>query len=198
MSKVLVSTPTEYKNSCNDVWQTVKDRVVAGNSGNGAYRYVALFKLNPIEIKASDIIKITLYFYRPETITYNSGGFNVACSSSETTEGSVLSTGVFIMPSTGYGWKSFDVSALKESIASFSSPWYLVCGNQVLGTANTSCPIMVSENKPYLEIEYKDGGSKIYLASGGTLVPYALYHAENGVLVPYDIYRAENGTLVKY
>ena len=198
MSKSLTSTATacRYYNvyNGNGSWYTGGSTVDIYNNTSYAQKNIAQWTMNPTGLGAGSIEKITLYI---EGYAVNSSDANliVGCSSERSDYASVTSPGVKITLSAGNGVKVIDVSGLKSYITEFKSTWYLLIGFP--DTVNGSIAVAGTKNMLYLEIEYSDG-SKIYLASTGTLIPYTLYRAENGSLVPYNIYRAENGSLVKY
>lgn len=199
MSKVLKSTATaiRYCNLYNGniLWYTGVSTVSIYNLKSLGQRNIAQWTMAPTGLGAGSIEKITLYIYRQAVSSSSNPTVYVGCSSNRSDYNSVRSAGVPVTMSSGSGWKAIDVSGLKNYIAAFASTWYLLMGD----TEDEVDMFDVSgtDNMLYLEIQYSDG-SKIYLASGNTLIPYKLYRAENGVLVPYDIYRGENGSLVKY
>lgn len=195
MSKVLKSTATSCRYNSGGSWASGANGMYIGNNSDGSTVNVGQWTMSSTGLSASDISKITLYVYRSAVEATSSVNLYAGCSSSSSDYLEWQSTGVPITMSSGYGWKSFDVSGLKSYIGSYKSTWYLLIGNPK--TNKTWCHVAGSDYMLYLEIEYSDG-SKIYLASGNTLIPYELYRAENGSLVKYNIYRGENGTLVKY
>lgn len=199
MSKVLTSTATAVRycrvDNGSPTWYTPGSTVSVSGVNDYGVMTIGQWAMNPTGLKASSIKKITLYIYVDNRSSLLTTKPYVGCSSVKSNYNSVTATGVKIEVPYVVGWQSFDVTRLKNYIASFDSTWYLLLGADDETTAILT--VSGTSNMLYLEIEYSDG-SKIYLASGGSLIPYTLYRAENGSLVPYDIYRAENGSLVKY
>lgn len=195
MGEVITCTSTRCRQgTMSSSWSSnwTRDPVQVG----GATAYVGEWEMSAPELDGKSISKITLNVYKSDTTSRTSTQY-VTCSAVAGEKDTLVSSGEMITLSTDSGWMAVDVSGLAKSIESYTTTWYLVIGNP--STSSTEAVIRGYDSgyMLYLEMELSDG-SKIYLASGNTLIPYKLYRAENGVLVPYDIYRGENGTLVKY
>lgn len=148
-------------------------------------------------IESGEIKSIKMYIYRNSANSGTAHTYYVGCSNNQTDSASVLSTGITFNLSSGEGWKSADITDIREYVKDYTEDWYLLIGNP--NTTGTYAEVAGygSGKMLYLEVEFSNG-SKIYLASNGALVPYKLYRAENGALVQYDIYHGENGSLIKY
>lgn len=174
-----------------------KNPIYIGTNSAGTYKYIGQWLMTGLAPDKGEIKSITLYIYRNSNNSSYARDYYVGCSIDQTDYASVLSTGEMVSMSAGEGWKSLDITGLKDYIANYTSDWYLLIGNP--NTKGTYAEIAGygTSYMPYLIVEYADG-STIYLATGDGLVQHQLYRAENGTLVRYDLYHAENGSLVRY
>lgn len=197
MSNVVNYTATgcRYVNGSSWASSYQKNPVYIGTNSAGTYKYIGQWVMPGIDASLGEIKSVMLHLYRNSTTGAREQ--YVGCSLSSSDSASVLSTGILIQLSAGEGWKSIDISGIAEYISEYSSTWYLLLGNPNDKGTYAEVAGYGSGKMLYLEITFSNG-SKIYLASGGSLVAYQLYRAENGALVRYDPYRAENGALVKY
>lgn len=197
MGNVITCTSTKcrYAQSGNWADSDTKNPIYIGTNSAGTYKYIGQWLMPAIG--SGTIKSVTLHIYRNSNSSSSARDYYIGCSSSSTDSASVLSTGVTFSLSAGEGWKVVDVSGIGEYIAGYTSSWYLLIGNP--NTTGTYAEVAGygSGNMLYLEVDCSNG-SKIYLASNGSLVPYQIYRAENGALVRYDIYHGENGSLINY
>lgn len=191
------STQCRYAQSGNWASSFTKNPIYLGTNSAGSYKYIGQWAMPGLDPSLGKIKSVTLHIYRNSGSSSYAREQYVGCSTSSTDSASVLSTGVKIMITAGEGWKSIDISGIAEYIAEYTSTWYLLIGNPNNKSTYVEVAGYGTPNMLYLVIEYANG-SKIYLASGGELVPHQLYRAENGALVRYDLYHAENGSLVRY
>lgn len=199
MSDVIKCTSTQcrYAQSGNWADSMKKNPIYIGTNSAGTYKYVGQWEMPSIDVDPSAIKSVRLHIFRNSNSSSYAREYYIGCSSNATDNASVLSTGVTFSLSANAGWKTIDVSGLAEYITGYTSTWYLLIGNPNKKNTYAEIAGYDSGKMLYLEIECSNG-SKIYLASGGKLVPHQLYHAESGTLVRYDLYRAESGSLVKY
>lgn len=191
------STKCRYANAGKWAEAMTKNPMYIGTNSSASNIYVGQWEMPSLSVDRGEIKKITLNIYRNSNASVYSRNEYIGCSSNVEDYASVLSTGIKISLSAKEGWKSIDVTGLAEYITAYYSTWYLLIGNPNGKNSFVEIAGYGSGKMLYLEIECSNG-SKLYLASNGSLVPYQLYRSENGSLVRYDVYHAENGSLVKY
>lgn len=199
MGNVITCQSTLCRYAQGGVWASSNDKnpMYIGTNSAGTYKYIGQWHMPAIGSDIGEITSVMLHVYRNSSSSSTEKNLYIGCSSDSTDSGSVQSTGVTFALSAGEGWKSIDVSGIAEHIIGYTSTWYLLIGNPNRKNTYAEVAGYGSGKMLYLEIICSNG-SKIYLASGGELVPYQLYRAENGELVRYDLYRGENGSLIKY
>lgn len=186
------SSGCSYVNNGNWANSKQKNPVYVGTNSSGSYEYIAQIIFPAIT--AGEIKSISLSVYRNSSSASSSKTEYYGCSSDLTSYGSVLATGETVTLSGGEGWKTLDVSAIKDSEAPFAGEWALLLGNP--NTKNTYCVIdgYDSGHEPSLTITYDDG-SKV-IVDGKKLD--VLYATDYGTLVYCDLYYAQDeNTLVK-
>lgn len=187
-----VATGCSYTNNGSWANSKIKNPVYVGTNSGGTYKYIAQFIFPAIS--TGNVKSMYLYVYRNSSSASGSRTEYFGCSSDLSDYGSVLSTGSLVTLTGGEGWKTLDVSALKDTAPPFSGEWALLLGNP--NTSGTYCVVdgYGSGNAPYLVVTY-DNGSKVII--GGKECD--VYRASDyGVLVQCDLYYAKDAsTLVK-
>lgn len=191
------STHCSYAQSGNWASSNTKNPIYIGNNSAGTYKYVGQWYMPPLDQDYGEISSVTLNIYRNSANSSSAREYYVGCSSSSTDYASVLSTGVKFTLNAGEGWNKVDVSGIAPYIKDYTSTWYLLIGNPNNNGTYAEVAGYGTYSMLNLDILFEDG-SRIYLASDGSLNAYQIYRAEKGSLTRYDLYRGEGGSLVKY
>ena len=192
------ATGCSYNNNGNWATSKQKNPIYVGNNTSGSYSYVGQFIFPKLEDQ-NKISKIELTLYRTSNSASYSRELYYGCSSNLSDYGSVLSIGEQIIVTSGDGWKTIDISALKNESAPFSGDWSLLLGNP--NKNGTYCVLSGhgSGQMPYLTV-YLDDGTKVYYATSSDAVSECkVYRAvSSSELVRCDVlYATGENTAIK-
>ncbi len=187
------ATGASYTNNGDWANNKQKNPVYVGNNSSGSYRYIGQY-IFPVIENPESISKIELTLYRTASSATYAREQYYGCSSNQSDYGSVLSIGKQIIITAGEGWKTIDVSALKDETAPFDGEWALLLGNP--NDNGTYCVLAGygSGTMPYLTVYHDDGTIVHYGVSETTASECKVYRAvSSSELARCDVLYATSG-----